>query len=363
MEDPAKRGRLDTYLDRHDLAVVWFARPASFAWLTGGSNVVVADDPMGIAAAGYDGTALTIVTDNIEADRLADEELPPGTEISTFEWYDTDLRTAISERTPQPAAADIEVPGLDRLDPSRLRQPLTENEVIRYRHLGRDVAQVVEAACDAAPGGITERALAADITGRLADRGIRAPVVLVGTGDRTTRYRHFTPTEATIDDYALVSVTAERAGLHTSLTRTLVMDAPTSFRDRYEAVASVETAALVATRSAGTDGGTAAEVFADIQDAYDAVGHEGEWRNHHQGGAAGYAGREWIAKPGYQAPIQLPMAYAWNPTVPGVKSENTWLVTEDEVDCLTVGNWGTIDITTPDGATTLPHPAPSPAMN
>lgn len=362
MDDPAKRNRLDTYLDRHDLAAVWFARPASFAWLTGGSNVVVADDPIGVAAAGYDGDAVSVVTDNIEAGRLAEEELPAGTEVTTFEWYETELRTAIGDRSPEPAAADIAVSGFDRVDPAELRQPLTENEIDRYRQLGREVARSVEAACEAAPGGVTERALAADLTGALADRGIRASVVLVGNGDRTQRYRHFTPTDATIDDYALVSVTAERAGLHVSLTRILAVDSPGGLLDQYEAVASVETAALAATQRVGTNGGTAADVFTAIQAAYDAIGHGGEWRNHHQGGAAGYAGREWIATPENQRSVRLPMAFAWNPTCPGMKSENTWLVTEDEIACLTTGGWDTIDISTPDGSTTLSHPAPFQAV-
>jgi Xaa-Pro aminopeptidase len=362
MDDPAKRNRLETYLDRHDLAVVWLARPASFAWLTGGSNVVVADDPVGVAAAGYDGDTISVVTDNIEADRLSDEELPTGTEIATFDWYESELRTAIGDRSPTPAAADIPMSGFERVDPAELRQPLTADEIDRYRQLGREVASAVETTCEAATGGVTERAFAADLTGVLADDGIRAPVVLVGNGDRTKRYRHFTPTDATIDDYALVSVTAERGGLHVSLTRWLAVDPPGGIHDRYEAIASVETAALAATQRVGSDGGTAADVFAAIQAAYDGIGHGAEWQNHHQGGAAGYAGREWIATPENQRSVRLPMAYAWNPTLPGMKSENTWLVTDDEMTCLTEGGWGTIDIATPNGSTALSHPVPFPSL-
>ena len=57
--------RLDAYLAERDLAAVWFARPNSFAWLTGGDNVVSAASEAGVAAAGYDGDRVTVVTDNL----------------------------------------------------------------------------------------------------------------------------------------------------------------------------------------------------------------------------------------------------------------------------------------------------------
>jgi len=55
----------------------------------------------------------------------------------------------------------------------------------------------------------------------------------------------------------------------------------------------------------------------------------------------GFAGREWIASPGATDPVQLPMAYAWNPTVQGAKSEGTVLVTGDGYEPLTAGSWPT----------------------
>jgi hypothetical protein len=103
----------------------------------------------------------------------------------------------------------------------------------------------------------------------------------------------------------------------------------------------VEATALSATRSVGAKGGQAAEVFEQVQDAYDELGWDGEWQNHHQGGAAGFAGREWIATPDSDADVVLPMAYAWNPTVEGAKSEDTVLVTESGYETLSHGEWPT----------------------
>ncbi|MFB6297710.1 MAG: M24 family metallopeptidase [Salinirussus sp.] len=356
--DAAVRDRLDRYLDREGLAAVWFARSSNFAWVTGGDNVVDRAEEPGAAAAGYDGDRLRVVTSGIEADRLRVEELPDGTAVESYPWYEKGLAGAVATASPEPAAADIPIEGFERVDAARLRLPLTDRDVERYRSLGRDAAGAVEAVCREVTPATTERSTAGDLAGRLAAAGIDAPVVLVGGGRRAREYRHYTPSEAQLGDYALVSVTARRQGLFASCTRTVAFDPPSWLTDRHEAAARVETTALEATRHAGRRGDAAGDVFAGIQSAYAALGYDGEWREHHQGGATGHASREWIATPDHEAPVELPGAYAWNPTIQGAKSEDTVLVTDDGFDVLTTTDgWPTVETTAVDGATTLRRPA------
>jgi hypothetical protein len=86
-------------------------------------------------------------------------------------------------------------------------------------------------------------------------------------------------------------------------------------------------------------------VFDAIREAYADAGHPEEWEAHHQGGATGYAGREWIATPDSDAPVVSPAAYAWNPTVKGAKSEGTLLVDDETVERLTAtGQWPTTTV-------------------
>ncbi|MGQ3413143.1 M24 family metallopeptidase [Natrinema sp. LN54] len=346
-----KRERLEAVLESHDLDSVWFARPNSFAWLTGGNSVIDRESDTGVAAIGYDGTDVRLVTNNIEADRIEAEELPDleASEVSIerFPWHASSLAEAVAERvaSDERAAADIEMPGLERVDPTTVRQPLTERDRERYRELGGQTASAVESVCRELQSEDTEHEVASALRIALSARDIEAPVVLVGGSERAQQYRHYTPTEAELGDYALVSVTAERAGLHASCTRTVAFDPPSWLEDRHEAAARVETTALAATQAAAEDGGDAGDVFAAVQDAYDAVGHAGEWEHHHQGGAAGFAGREWIATPDHDAPVNVPMAYAWNPTVQGAKSEDTALVTDDEIEVLTATDrWPTTTV-------------------
>ena len=361
----ARRDRLDAYLDERGLEAVWFARPNGFAWLTGGDNVVDADAPTGVAAAGYDG-ALRVITDNIEADRLAEEELPDAFAVESVPWHAGSLAEAVAERSPAPAAADFDVPGFESVDGSRLRQPLTDDDVERYRELGREVAAAVETVCRNLEPDDPEYEVAAGVDISLASRDVDTPVVLVGGAERAAGYRHSTPSDAALGDYALVSVTAERAGLYASMTRTVAFDAPDWFEERHRAAARVEATAVRATEAAAAgalsergdaDGSnsdadrdaaapdTAGDVFGLIQEAYDAVGFADEWEHHHQGGAAGFASREWIAAPDGEEPVKWPTGYAWNPTVQGTKSEDTHLVAPDLTERLTkTGRWPTHEV-------------------
>jgi len=327
--------RVAEWLEVHDAEIAWFARPNNFSWLTRGDNRISTAAETGAAAVSHDGESLTVLTNTIEADRLREEELPPGTGVESFPWYESVLGEAVAERSPGPAVADFDVPGLGRIDAADLRQPLHEDAIEAYRSLSRDVVGAVESVLhDAAPTD-TEREVAARLQQALTARGITTPVVLVGSGERAQAYRHYTVQDEPLGEYALVSVTSEREGLYTSLTRTVAFDAPDWLAARTEAAMRVEATALAATRAFGSESGRAKDVFGAIQDAYAAVGHDGEWKRHHQGGAAGYAGREWVATPDNDVPVRLPMAFAWNPTVQGAKSEGTALVSADGIELLT----------------------------
>jgi len=346
--------RLDDYLEREGLEAVWFARPNAFAWLTGGgNNVVDRGTDIGVGAVGYDGDERVVVTNNIEGQRLLDEEVG-DVPVETVQWYEDGVADAILEHSPTPAAADFDVPGLEHVDARDLRQPLTDDQIDQYRTLATDATEAFESVLRGADQSDTEREVTARIHGALEDEGIWAPVALVGGSERAPAYRHYTSSETELGDYALASITAMRDGLYLSTSRTIAFDAPDWLESRTEDAARVETSAVAATRRVGREGGTAGDVFGAIQDAYADLGWDGEWQNHHQGGAAGFAGREWIATPDHDAPVYLPMAYSWNPTVQGAKSEDTQLVTDEGVETLSVtGDWPTMEVSAVDDDLTL----------
>jgi len=341
-----RQARLTALLDNHELDALWLARPTNFAWLTGGSNVVDRGTPVGVAAAGYSRhEGFRVLTNSIEAPRLRREELPEAFSVTAADWYTESLAEVVAAESTTPAGADFDVPGLDRVDLSTLRQPLAPFDIEQYRALGGETAEAVESVCRGLSPTRTEREVAVDVRTALEARGITAAVVLVGGSERAGQYRHYTPTTSQLGTYALVSVTAQRGGLHASTTRTVIFEPPAWLNERFEAAAHVEVTALGATQQAAREGSTAGDVFSSIQRAYEAVGYPDEWTHHHQGGAAGFAGREWIATPSHQAAVVEPQGYAWNPTVQGTKSEGTVLVTADSIEPLTLtDSWPTRSI-------------------
>lgn len=352
-----KCNRLREYLDRIGLDELWLATDGNVGWLLGADPLVVRSSPVGVAAVRFDGETLSVVTDNIEAGRLRDEELPAGIEIVKRNWYAGSIAETVESRAGPAAAADIPVSGLSSIDASAIRLPHTAGDIDRLREIGRATAEGLEATCREITPSDTEREVAADLARRLGDRGIDTPVRLVGGAERVGKYRHFTPTDTPVGDYAIVSVSARRGGLWVSATRTVAFTPPSWLTDRHDAATRVDATAIAATQRV-PDGGTAGDVFAAIRSAYDEVGHPDEWKHHHQGGATGYASREWVATPGDTTTIESPIAVAWNPTIQGAKSEDSVLVTEETIEVLTsTGSWPTSTVESIDGHVMMERPA------
>lgn len=341
-----KVDRLRTYVDRMDATEVWLGRAENFGWLLDADNQVSHSSEPGIAAVGVDEEDVTVLTSNIEASRLRAEEVPEDLHVVDFDWFESSIVDEIEARADGPVVADIDVPGAERVDPAAFRLPLTPRDVERFRDLGATVAAGLETTCRRIDPTDTEREVAADVIGELANAGVEAPVALVGGADRAQRFRHYTPQDVPIGEYALVSVSARRHGAWISATRTVALDPPAWLPAHHSAAMRVEASAIAASR-AHADSGTAGDVFAAIQRAYEVVGFPGEWRHHHQGGASGFAGREWFGSPENPRFIDTPVTFAWNPTVQGAKSEDTVLVTAGhEIEVLTrTGEWPVTEVT------------------
>ena len=190
----------------------------------------------------------------------------------------------------------------------------------------------MDAIAAVAPGS-SERALAARVIAELAARAIDPLVVLVAGRDRLA-HRHPLPTDSPVGDRFMVVVCGRRHGLIANATRWARFGAERP--DEVDATARilrVERAYLDATRP----GELLSNVLAAGTAAYAGAGFApDEWRRHHQGGAAGYAGRDPRAVPGMPDVVHERQAFAWNPSAPGAKVEDTVLVESSGMTPLTV---------------------------
>lgn len=345
-EREEKEARLRNYLRQHGLDAVVLAREANIAWLTAGARTrVVTTQEGGAAALIYTAEGRKIAVTGVpEARRLEEEELGSlGWEIAAHPW-DQDpeplLRSILKGRR---AAADV--PWWPWLPPARdlgrLRYRLTPGEVERLRWLGARTGAAVAQACRAHQPGEPELAAAARVHAALAADGITPAVVLVAGDDRIWRYRHPLPTPRPVERYLMVVLVAEKWGLHAAATRLVHFGPlPLELERKQAAVAAVDRAFIEATRP----GTPVKEVFAAGLRAYAAAGYPEEWRLHHQGGAIGYAPREYLATAASTEVVEENQAFAWNPSITGVKSEDTILVTGAGAEVLTaVPDWPLVD--------------------
>jgi Xaa-Pro aminopeptidase len=314
---------------RHGARAVRIGRPASFAWYTGGAdNRVDHAADRGVAEVVISAEGEWVVTSNVEVHRLREEELA-NIETVAHPWLngpDQTVRSLVGDG----AVSDAD-PGIAS-ELAKLRLVLDDDAHAQYRLVGRDARAAMEEAAASLRPDLTELDAAAALDAACRRRGLHAPVVLVAGSSRVVRFRHPLPTTETIGDRVMVVVCAERHGLYANLTRFVFFDPPDAETEhRLRACADILTELRGATRA----GRTLGDLFALSQSLYDDVGFPGEWREHHQGGLTGYQSREVVATPGSPVEIAIGQAFAWNPSVPGAKAEETFLLRPDGPEVIT----------------------------
>ena len=82
--------------------------------------------------------------------------------------------------------------------------------------------------------------------------------------------------------------------------------------------------------------GTAMDaVYRALAQAYEQHGFPNAIREHHQGGTTGYLAREIVANPSTTDTLAENMAVAWNPSLPGAKIEDTFVILNNGLENLT----------------------------
>jgi Xaa-Pro dipeptidase len=333
-----KEGRIREFLRVKDLKALLLKRQANFSWLTaGGLNLVGITTEMGAASLLVTETEKFVITNNIEAPRMAAEENleAQGYEIRSYPWYEEREAATVADIVGTGAlGCDVPFPKAVVLmeEISRLRYSLTADEVVRYRWLGEKVSAALESTMAATRRGEKE----SEVVGRLCHELWKDridPVTLMSAADeRISRFRHSIPTEKKAERVLMVSVNARKGGLIVSLTRFIHFGKiPGELKERYAANVWIDCMFMAATRP----GVPAAEVLRKGMEAYRAKGYPEEWKLHHQGGSIGYTGRDYRCH--FQTPdiVQENQAFTWNPSLTGTKSEDTIVATAEGVEMIT----------------------------
>lgn len=329
-----KRDRLLKIIaDQGGQRLLLTSQPA-LAWYLEGSRVHVSLAAPPIVAALVSATGDEVILTGNESERLRAEELPAGTAVRELDWS-----TAPAGIDPGPGTL-VEDHVADQLRAARA--PLLAGETERFRALGRDAARVMTEVLSIRTPADTELAVTAALTARLVEAGAEPLVVLVGGAERSS-YRHPLSTRTPVGRRFMAVICARRHGLVINLSRWVrfgpANDAERSADDR---ILAVEAEFLAAT----VPGTTLGDAFRAGCAGYAKHGFDpDEWTRHHQGGIAGYNGRDPRAVVGATDLIVADQAFAWNPTAPGCKVEDTVLRTEQGFEVLSRDpDWPTTDV-------------------
>ncbi|MCO4253512.1 M24 family metallopeptidase [Pseudarthrobacter raffinosi] len=306
----------------------------ALAWYLDGSRVHIslAGDPIAALLVDRDGDHL--VTFNNEAGRIAAEELPAGVALHTVPWYGNLHEGAAAVGRSSGGGAGTPLAEASVATELRAaRQQLLPGESTRYAHLSAELARIMTDVLSTARPDTTEFELASALAARVVGAGAE-PLVLLCNGSSRSDFRHPLATHAPLGRRAMAVVCARRDGLVANITRWVRFDAGTPEElDAESRIAAVEADIFDAT----VPGARLDHVFSEIKAAYVRHGFGAEqWEQHHQGGPAGYAGRDPRVTTAATDTVVLNQPFTWNPSGPGVKIEDTVQLTESGMQVLTM---------------------------
>jgi Xaa-Pro aminopeptidase len=307
-----------------------------FAWATaGGSNTVLLSAETGVAEIAVTAVDAYILTDDIEALRLREEEVPDAPYAwCVSPWAEPEMREhLVRDLSGGAVLTDRAAPGELALTDAMLQQRylLLGSEHARYRQIGRLAAQAMTEVLGHARPGWSEFELAGAGAEALWSRGLHPALTLAAGARRLPRYRHTTPSKDPLGSHAMLVFCARGHGLYANLTRFVHFGAAWQHPDQL-ALQQIEAAGLAACRP----GALLCDVYAALDGAYRSHGFTDAIRQHHQGGITGYLARERVAAPHTRVPLEVGMAVAFNPSLPGTKLEDTFLLGDQGLENITL---------------------------
>lgn len=336
-----KHARLAAVLETRGADGLVLRSTGALGWFLGGArtHVSLAGAPVAEVLVHRNGAHLLVYGN--EAERLLAEELPVGLETLEVPWAEN-----LSAHTARTATSLGLAMVLDEdelaLELRAARAALLPLEQDRYRRLCADTARALSDVLFEAVPQDSERGIASRLAARIMLDGSDPLVVLVAGADRLG-FRHPLPTANPVGNMFMAVLCARREGLIANVTR-WVSFAPRSAEQlrAEDSILEVEAEILDATRP----GISLASMLPVIQATYPRHGFAAdEWTRHHQGGPTGYVGRDPRLVPGVPDTVVAGQAFAWNPSAPGVKVEDTMLLTESGFEVLSVDpRWPTLTV-------------------
>jgi Xaa-Pro aminopeptidase len=289
-----------------------------------------------------------VLTDEIEAQRLEDEELSADFKLHVNPWADAAARESFVREVTNEGnvISDRPIPHVEKRLPASLqihKQVMMSSELERYREVGRKASEAMTEVLSKAKPTWTEYQLAGAGAEVLWARGLHPALTLVAGERRLPLYRHATATGEVIGRVAMMVFCARGYGLYANLTRFVSFGAlGDEHAELHRHVREIEAQALnLCKPKTSLDA-----VYHALNQAYEQHGYPNAIQEHHQGGTTGYLAREIVANPTTTDTLVEGVPVAWNPSLSGAKIEDTFVILQDgTLENLTFDpNWPSVEV-------------------
>jgi Xaa-Pro dipeptidase len=331
LELQIKYGRIKKLLDEKGLDGMVFTTNSSFKWLScGGTNDVIKNDNASLVYFFLTPDKKYFIASRSDMFRVTDEELGGlGYEPALYNWYNESVFDAVRR------LGNFKKLGSDFVNDqavfmpseiSALRTELTEFELDRYKKTCEEYTALLTDYCKSIKPGMTEIEIAGGLLCAGTKKQLKFPVLMVGSDERISSYRHPAATNKKVKNYVLIATVVEREGICANVSRSVYFGAaPEELKNKQDAVNAIE----AAYQSISMPGITLGELFEKGKKAYEEAGYKGEWENHIQGGISGYSPLEFVVLENSSVMVKENNIMGWNPTIKGAKSEDPIHVTKN----------------------------------
>jgi len=321
--------RLKGLLNYRRLEAAVVTKPANIAAFFRGAQTSLGfrQEPPGRVAICISDKKITLLGNRVEVERVAKDELYwlKNLVVRPFRWDEWHLKSFVK--------AYLDFEGITKVcdDASMfgenisaaleaLYYPLAKEEINNLRELAKNTASILETVAKNIKLGKTEVEVTGELTGQLVSKGIWPELIMVVADERISKFRHAIPKKIPIRKIALLSATVHQKGLYVSLTRLVSLERiNVNWYRLQEACSRIDARAI----SLSKPGNSVGEIFRAIEESYEEEGYAKEWQEHHQGGPAGFYGRDYKATEKEIRCLTEGQPVVWNPTVHGLKSEDT----------------------------------------
>lgn len=309
--------------------------PVNIAWFTAGTDIQRHGSESCHTSVFVTDEARLFATNAVDSIQIFEREaFGLGFQLKQREWFQPHDALVEDLSRGRKVVSDSGVGSTSgmALQIASLRLPMTPLETGRMRKLSRVLVHAVEVTASNIYRGMTEAAVAGQVSHRLVKRTVVPVRIQVCADGRNERYRHWGYGQDPIENYAVVSCVARRWGLHCAVSRTIALDRiPDDLRTAHQQASLMHATGMYFSRQ----GQTLKEIWPKVRRIYEKFGLSDEWQQADQADVLGYRSSEAQLTPESDFLLQGPMAIHWHPSVSIAMQGDSVLSTAQGLERLT----------------------------